>query len=420
MAGQRDADRQFLALVEEGDYWARAAQLGAEDLLFNGGGKGKYNALDLAYRPCTATMPETAKIKRACLWSANIAAILGREEISRDTQGLDGGASYLQKLEPKLLSLLTSELSPPERAEAGIALARLGDPREYVLSLEHMEFCFVPKGPFYMGSPMTDEMADHYEKTDDLIRQMEYDFWISRFPITNAQFKTFVEAGGYDEMEFWAEAKAAKVWRDGAVQDFFDKERRTQPYDFGTPFNLSNHAVVGVTWYEALAFARWLKKKYLAKGWIDESMEIMLPSEAEWEKAARGGMHIPDPKKKIIRPIHDLSNVVFELQENALPQRRYPWGNDADSDRANYDDSGIDKTSAAGCFAQGASPYGCEEMSGNVWEWTRSLWRDYPYVDRKEERKKREDLGASLDAGRVLRGGAPIAFETLNSVFSGL
>ncbi len=247
IAGQREAGRQFFALTEEGDYWARAAQLGAEDLLFNGGGKGKHNALDLAYYLCLDSMPETIKIMRACLWSANIGALVGREEISRDTESPNGGISYLKRLEPRLLALLNSELTPPERAEAGVALARLGDPRDTVLRVEHMEFCFVPKGQFYMGSPPNDDMAYDDEKTDDLVRQMDHDLWISRFPITNGQFQAFVEAGGYEDPSFWIEAKIAKVWRNSTVQGRLDNVPRARPHDHGIPFNLQNHPVVGVT-----------------------------------------------------------------------------------------------------------------------------------------------------------------------------
>jgi formylglycine-generating enzyme required for sulfatase activity len=95
-----------------------------------------------------------------------------------------------------------------------------------------------------------------------------------------------------------------------------------------------------------------------------------------------------------------------KLIANEPSQRRYPWGPDPDPNRANYAETGIGTTSAMGIFPGGASPYGCEEMSGNVWEWARSLWAPYPYPERPKDIKKREALDAPSDAPRVLRGGA--------------
>ena len=208
-------------------------------------------------------------------------------------------------------------------------------------------------------------------------------------------------------------------------------EEAEAPFDFGEPYNLPNHPVVGITWYEALAFCRWLgermgeeaKKRRSEEAMRSEAepafwaglaegrLRLTLPSEAEWEKAARGGLRIP--AKPIVMAVgaHGFASLSgAALVENPQPQRRYPWGDEADPNQANYEDTGIKTTSAVGCFSGGTSPYGCEEISGNVWEWTRSLWGEdwqkwdfeYPY----DPLGGREDLTARTDVLRVLRGGS--------------
>ena len=137
-----------------------------------------------------------------------------------------------------------------------------------------------------------------------------------------------------------------------------------------------------VSWHEALAYCEWLNEIFATSGELtgtaiarrvrEQGWRVTLPSELEWEKAARGG----------------LVNKVF------------PWGDTPDPNRANYDDSGINDTSAVGCFP--ANEYGLLDMIGNVWEWTRSHYVSYP--DRADD--GRENLEAADDVLRVVRGGS--------------
>ncbi len=115
----------------------------------------------------------------------------------------------------------------------------------------------------------------------------------------------------------------------------------------GGVYDLPNHPVVWITWYEAVAFCQWLTVKLQENGELRPEQSISLPSEAQWEKAARG-----------------------------MNGQIYPWGDEADPNKANYEDTGIDTTSAVGCFAQGVSPYNVQDMSGNVWEWTSDIDED--------------------------------------------
>ncbi|MFC1761931.1 formylglycine-generating enzyme family protein [Planctomycetota bacterium] len=153
-----------------------------------------------------------------------------------------------------------------------------------------------------------------------------------------------------------------------------------EPADYGPPFNLGNRPVVGVCWYEAMAYCRWLteclkaNKKTSAKirAFLEQGWLVALPSEAQWEKAARG----------------------------SEDKRRYPWGDQVDPGKANYNETKIGSASALGCFPQGQSPSKCEDMAGNVWEWCRTPWQK-DYQDYQNEPQSKEHKSS-----RVVRGGA--------------
>jgi len=379
LSAQADFARQAARLVEQGAFWREVVLLAVGRLVYLSGDTDK--PLALVGELCPEKEKDEDLAWRKAWLAGEVLVEAGPVRVEESGLGRD----LVGRVRGRLADLLAlGRLSAVERAAAGRALARLGDPRPGVGlrpdGLPDILWCQVPAGPFTMGSDKRrDRIAD-----DDELPQHEVDlpaFWISRYPVTNAQFAAFVQAGGYREQRYWAEAEQAKVWADGRVRGWPDDEPREAPYDFGEPFNLPNHPVVGVTWYEALAFCRWLTDMLHQRGELAAGTEVCLPGEAQWEKAARG-----------------------------TDGRIYPWGDDPDPARANYADTGIGTTSAVGCFPGGASPYGVEDLSGNVWERTRSLWgldwRKPKFVYPYDREDGRENLNAGADVLRVVRGGA--------------
>jgi len=294
--------------------------------------------------------PDAAAYRRAQLAGEALLEI-GMIGVRRE----EAGQAALARVQEWLMAGMRADavLEAKERAAAGDVLARLGDPRFradawYLPDEELLGFVQIPAGPFTMG------------KSDDQHQVELPTYYIAHYPVTAAQFRAFVE-----ESDF-------------------------QPGDADCLRGVDTHPVVWVSWREALAYCEWLTEKLrvwegtpepLAVVLREQEGRVTLPSEAEWEKAARGA-----------------------------DRRVYPWGSDPDPERANYSDTGIGTTSAVGCFPGGASSYGMEDASGNVWEWTRSLWGkdwqspefNYPY----DPQDGREDLAAGADVLRVLRGGA--------------
>ncbi|MCP5113562.1 MAG: formylglycine-generating enzyme family protein [bacterium] len=269
----------------------------------------------------------------------------------------------------------------------------------------------MPPGPFRMGSDSDSDVPYLLAETPPSDGPMPDGFWIGRFPVTQDQFREFVEDGGYADRELWVEAVAAGVWREGHLKIYqwdgsdYQEAQVKSPQQLAEPFLLSNHPVVGVSWFEARAYCRWLTRRLQQEGALPEGWAAGLPSEPEWEKAARGGFQVPsEPVLADLRSVR-VGKLSVELTENPQPHRRFPWGDEIGIEHANYwHESGIATTSAIGCFPQGCSPCGCEEMSGSVWEWTRSQRSDYPYPESEEDRAERECFEGGA-AGFVLRGG---------------
>ncbi|MCP4135957.1 MAG: formylglycine-generating enzyme family protein, partial [bacterium] len=154
------------------------------------------------------------------------------------------------------------------------------------------------------------------------------EFEIGKYPVTNRWFAEFVEDGGYDNLSYWTEQ--GKIWLDytGAKNSQFWHDRQ---------WICPNAPVIGVCWYEAYAFTKWLTENK-KDGYI-----YRLPDENEWEAAAAG----------------------FE-------KREYPWGNGWKDDYCNSEECGIKRTSPVGIFLNGDTPEGISDLAGNVWEWTDS------------------------------------------------
>lgn len=406
LVNQRHAARALYTRAGEGDKWTLVAQLGAEELLLNQ--RRPHELLDLMYRLCPAgVMPTTAQARRAALWAGHIATILGSHTIVHDTGGAESGPTYMKHVLTTQLDLLESDLTALERAEVGRNLAYLDDPRPGVGlrdGLPDIVWCEVPAGPFIMGS---DRSRNQHAQDDELpAHSVDLStFRISRYPVTNTQYNCFVESGGYSSAEYWMEAIQAGFWRDGRIKRVavlwlgggkmeYREEWGTAPATFSRiVFNLPNHPVVGISWHEALAFCRWLTVKLRQRRKLALDEMVILPSEAQWEKAARGS-----------------------------DGRIYPWGDEFSSNRANIFETGLGYTGAVGCFLNGVSPYGCMDMIGSMWEWTRSLWGsrtvetvkvEFPFQEVKFEfhypydpADGRESLATTHNELRVSRGGS--------------
>jgi formylglycine-generating enzyme required for sulfatase activity len=222
----------------------------------------------------------------------------------------------------------------------------------------------IPAGKFLMGTTKeqaaqaikngADKNWVEWEQPQHIVDLSEYS--IGKYPVTNREYQAFVRDANY---------KAPKGW-----------EGEQFPTEKG------GHPVVNVSWNDAQAYCKWLSAQ--------TKKQYRLPTEAEWEKAARW-KESPSPAGRGARG-----------EGESLV---YPWGNDFDPKKCNSSESGIKDTTDVGKFSpQGDSPYGCADMAGNVWDWCSDWFDENEYKKRKDVVK--DPQGAEAGVSRVLRGGS--------------
>jgi formylglycine-generating enzyme required for sulfatase activity len=305
----------------------------------------------LCYRD--APVGQDVILPKADAWGALLAAqTLIENEGARLAQAGERNAPKRERVRLWLKAIVMRGWLPPvDRAQAGEALAALGDDRNFDELVE------VDAGSFLMGDDNDDAAKPQHRLTLPA-------FKIGKYQVTNTQYLHFVEATGRD----WQSPERNSVER-------------------------GNCPARWVSWHDARAYCEWLTKVWRAEGKIGPREVVRLPTEAEWEKAARGSL--PSPATG---------------GGGAGGGGIYPWGDDWDANKCNASETGIGDTCVVGMFPTGESPYHCLDMAGNVWEWTISLWgKDFSAPSFKYPYKvgdKREDLKAGDDVLRVIRGGS--------------
>jgi len=226
------------------------------------------------------------------------------------------------------------------------------------------DFVYVPAGAFRMGDNFNEG-----ESRERPAHVVELDaFYIGKYEMTNREWRKFRDDPGYDDPKFWPNGWVVP-------KDQVSYWTNPQNHGGGTP-NSDDYPVLGVNWDSATAYCNWLSAK--------TGKKYRLPTEAEWEKAARG-----------------------------TDQRKFPWGNVIDRSYANYVGANRFDTGSAPGFYDGskrgdlqthsnASPYGAFDMAGSVWEWCQDWYnRGYYSVSPRKNPK-----GPENGAYRVVRGGS--------------
>jgi formylglycine-generating enzyme required for sulfatase activity len=232
------------------------------------------------------------------------------------------------------------------REEAADVLGRVGDPR---FDRERGLWMPIPAGKFWMGAQKDNPKWRNYDEDaygpESPVHEVELtkDFYIGKYPVTVCQYKRFIEAGGYEDETYWKAGGFGKYKEPDNWQD--QLQHPTRP-------------VVYVSWYEAKAYAEWAGYR--------------LPTEAEWERAARG---------------------------SGEEYQKYVWGNKEPNEETMNYDSNVGHPTPVGIFPESCSPEGVIDMAGNAWEWCEDGYGDYP------SGSVTDPVGPEGGSGRVVRGG---------------
>jgi len=200
------------------------------------------------------------------------------------------------------------------------------------------EMVSVPAGAFMMGAVWDSFAYDNERPAREVFVPA---FRIGRAPVTNGEYACFVEEGGYGRRELWSEDGWRRREEEGWESPLYWRRAGgawVERHMFDEVALEASHPVTGVSWFEAEAYASWAGKR--------------LPTEAEWEKAA-------------------------SWDETRGARRRFAWGDAAEGERGNFGRRLWGKTSV-GAYPRGASPYGCLDVTGNVWEWTATPFEGFP------------------------------------------
>jgi formylglycine-generating enzyme required for sulfatase activity len=344
----------------------------------------------------------------AFIWAAMALSDFPPDRLRKETR---------DNLAKNMLAMLTANppciVEPALRRQLGFALAAIGDPRfdpdllRYHSSIRKSAkgkyltgFVPIPGGSFQMGVS-DDEVVllrgqrieignDERPSHSVSVRP----FAIGKYQVTNSEFRFFIEDNGYNNADFWSEE--GWRWRTGEMETELaclsdedikkgyqvylgsrPKDKRSQPFLRDDPdWNADNCPVVGINWYEANAYCCWLTVKLHAAKILTPAQIIRLPTEAEWEKAAKMGHAI------------------------------WPWGNVWDKSKCNSLESRLRGTTPVGMYPHGASSVSAPmDLIGNVWEWSADWYNENLYTHRANQGVT-SPSGPAEGVSRVLRGGS--------------